>query len=222
MKTLDLLRDLVRSRRAVAMTEFALALPIVLPAGAFGVEISTYAVTQLRLRQATITLADNASRVGVDTTLATQQIREVDINDVFQGFRLQTQGLNVTTFGRVTLSSLEVNADGGQWIHWQRCIGLRRGSGYDAGYREGTGASGTSFAGVTIAGTRRVVAPSRSAVMVVEVNFEYQPLLPGFFIGDRKLRTTSSFIVRDNRDLNAGTTNPSPAASVADCATDRV
>lgn len=217
MILLSLVRRLLRDRSAVAMTEFAFALPIVLPAGMFGVEMSNFGITQLRLNQASIALADNASRVGIDTTLATQQIREVDVNDVLLGFRMQTGDMNVAQFGRVTLSSLEVNANGGQWIHWQRCIGLRAGKGWDAADKEDTGKTGTTFPGMSNGGGRFVTAPPGSAVMYVEINYDYQPLIPGFFVGERKLRTVSSFIVRDKRDLPSGVSNPAPAAKPSTC-----
>jgi hypothetical protein len=217
MTLLSLVRRLLRDRNAVAMTEFAFALPIVLPAGLFGVEMSNYGITQMRLNQAGIALADNAARVGIDTTLATQQIREVDVNDVLLGLRMQTGDMKVTQFGRVTVSSLEVNADGGQWIHWQRCAGLRSGQGWDAADKEGAGKTGKSFPGMGNGGGRFVTAPPGSAVMYVEINYEYQPLIPGFFVGERKLRTTSSFIVRDNRDLPSGVSNPAPSAKPSTC-----
>ena len=141
-----LCRSLARLRRdtsAVALTEFAFALPILLTIGMFGVEESNIALTHLRVSQYALTLADNASRVGV-SGLTTQQLREIDINDVLTGTRQQGARINLTTYGRITLSSLETNSSGGQWIHWQRCIGLRSGAGYDSTYgTEGTGASGT-------------------------------------------------------------------------------
>ena len=50
-------------------------------------------------------------------------IREGDIDDSFNAVILQGGNYNVTTGGRFILSSLEQNSSGGQWIHWQRCIG---------------------------------------------------------------------------------------------------
>ncbi len=206
-------RALRRDRRGLAMLEFALALPIVLPIGLYAIELSNYGVRQLQLSQATLALADNASRVGADTNMATQQLREIDINEVLQGLRLQTSGLRLTTNGRVTISSLEVR-DGAQWIHWQRCIGLKRGNGYDSSFgRAGDGGTaGTSFRGMGRTGSL-VMAPPNSAVIFVEVNYDYTPLISSYFLGDRKLQQIASFIVRDNRELGAGITDPAPAAS---------
>jgi len=211
MRYRDLFRVWRRDRRGVAMMEFALSLPIVLPIGLYAVELSNFGIQQLRLSQATLTLSDNISRVGVDTNMATQQLREVDVNEVIEGLRRQTQQLALTTNGRVTISSLETK-NGAQWIHWQRCVGLKRGTGYDSAFREGQGgATGTSFHGMGDQ-TRPVTAPEGSAVIFVEVNYDYQPLISRYFLGNRKLGQNASYIVRDNRELAAGVTDPAPRA----------
>ena len=179
--------------------------------------MSNYALVQLKLSQIALTLADNASRVGVQSSLSLQQLREVDVNDVFQGARLQGGGLAVTTNGRITLSSLEVNDDNGQWIHWQRCVGIPGGSGNDSSYGvQGTGASGTGFAGMGDPGAK-VTAPADSAVMFVEINYTYQPLVSSYFVGTTRLRSIASMIVRDNRSLEDGLTDPAPGAPHMTC-----
>jgi hypothetical protein len=127
------LRRLGADRRGVAMLEFALSLPIVLAVGLYGIEVSNLALTNLKVSQIALALADNASRVGVANQLAQQQLREYDINDVLQATRLQGADIKLTTNGRVILSSLE-ESGGVQRIHWQRCIGLQKGAGYDSSY----------------------------------------------------------------------------------------
>lgn len=211
------LTRLRRDRRAVAMLEFGLALPVMLPIGLYGIEISNYSLTQTRLSQIALTLADNASRVGVDNALNMQELREFDVNDILQGVRLQGQNLNIGAQGRVTLSSLEVNASGGQYIHWQRCLGLKSGAGYDSSYGvEGDGKDTTTFAGMGETGAK-VTAPTGSAVMFVEVNYDYKPLFSAYLVGPTKTRFVASFIVRDDRDLSKGVTNPSPAETEMKC-----
>ncbi|KZE18756.1 MULTISPECIES: TadE/TadG family type IV pilus assembly protein [Sphingomonas] len=201
-----------RDRRGVALMEFALSLPVILPIGLYAVELSNFGLQQLRLSQATLTLSDNISRVGVDTTMATQQLREVDVNEVIEGLRRQTENFRLTTNGRVTISSLETK-NGTQWIHWQRCVGLKRGAGYDSSYgREGDGgAAGTSFHGMGNP-AQPVTAPEGAAVIFVEINYDYQPLISPYFLGSRKLQQTASYIVRDNRELAVGVTDPAPRA----------
>jgi hypothetical protein len=202
---------LLRERRGVAMLEFALALPVVLPIGLYAVELCNFGITQLRLSQTTLALADNISRVGVDTTIATQQLREADIGEVIEGLRQQAKNLSLTTNGRITISSLETK-NGSQWIHWQRCVGMKSGVGYDSSYgRAGDGGtSGSSFTGMGIGGTK-VIAPPNAAVIFVEINYDYQPLISRYFMGERRLHQTASFVVRDNRELATGITNPSPS-----------
>lgn len=206
------LRPLGCDRRGAAMLEFALALPILLPIGLYAIELCNFGIQQLRLSQATQTLSDNISRVGVDTNAAMQQLREVDINEVVAGLRFQTRSLALTTHGRVTISSLE-RKDGRQWIHWQRCVGKKSGAGYDSSFgREGDGGtSGSAFRGMGDP-ARPVTAPENAGVIFVEINYDYQPLVSSYFLGDRKMRQTAAFIVRDNRDLPAGVKDPEPHA----------
>lgn len=210
LPSISRLRRLWRDRRGVAMLEFALSLPVVLPIGLYAIELCNFGIAQLRLSQSTLALADNISRVGVDTTIATQQLREADINEVIEGLRQQAKSLALTANGRVTISSLE-KKNGAQWIHWQRCVGVKSGPGYDSTFgREGDGGtSGSGFTGMGSGGTK-VVAPDNSAVIFVETNYDYQPLISPYFMGQRKLQQTASFIVRDNRELLTGVVDSVP------------
>ncbi len=210
------LRRFARDTGGVALVEFAFAAPIVLGIGTYAVELANYGITQMRVSQIALNLADNASRVGAASSLSIQQLREGDINDVLQAARYQGSKIGLTTTGRITLSSLEQNSSGGQWIHWQRCIGLRRGAGYDSSYgAEGDGATGTGFAGMGETGAK-VTAPPASGVMFVEINYDYQPVFGNWVLGAKKIRYIASFIVRDNRDFNQ-VWNPAPAAVASAC-----
>lgn len=214
---LEGLRRLVRALRAnssgLAVIEFAYSLPLLTAVGIGGIEMTNLANVNLRISQAAMGLADNMSRVGLESALSTVQIREADVNDGFIGLLRQTDGLNFQANGRVILSSLELNADNGQWIHWQRCLGnLVVAPRYGA---EGTGATGTAFAGMGAA-TSRVTAPTGTAVMFVEITYTYQPLITGMFMRNRTIRYEASFVNRDPRDL-AQIYNPNPAATVATC-----
>ena len=126
-------RSLLRDTGGVAMLEFAFAMPVILMTGLYGLECANMALANMRISQIALNLADNASRVGLMGTNQVEQLREADINDVFQGMRLQGQSFGLTTNARITLSSLE-NSGGVQTIHWQRCIGLKSGAGYDSTY----------------------------------------------------------------------------------------
>jgi hypothetical protein len=209
------LRD---ARSGVALIEFAYTLPAVMLMGMAGVETANLAQTHLRISQVALMLADNASRAGVDTAGGTiQQIREIDVLDMMQGVRLQASRLNLAENGRITLSSLETNAEGGQWIHWQRCLGKKQGANWDSSYgTQGDGASGTNFPGMGKSGSE-VRAPEGEAVMFVEINYQYKPLFPNWVIGTPTIQYTASYIVRDKRDLagpnNAGLYDPAPSVA---------
>jgi hypothetical protein len=218
MRIRAFLCKLRQHRGGLAVLEFGLALPIVLPVGLYGIEVSNYALVQMKLSQMALTLSDNASRVGVDNTLNMQELREYDVNEVLQGVRLQGANLDIGRRARITLSSLEVNAKGGQYIHWQRCLGEKSGTGYDSSYgNEGDGAnSATSFTGMGESGAK-VTAPPGAAVMFVEMNYDYKPLVSGYLVGTSKMKFVASFIVRDDRDLSKSVTNPSPESTPMTC-----
>ena len=223
-------RRLRRHEGGNALLEFAFTLPLVVAVGGWGVELSNLALTNLRLSQYALNLADNASRVGQDANGGVTNFREVDANDVLQGARLQGNAIGLTTRGRVTVSSLEYvqqSYDTGrvQRIHWQRCIGTMSGTGYDSSY--GTvsataGSDGTqSNAGIpapTGMGDTgaKVMAPPDSGVMFVEVNYLYKPLFGSLYVSPRIIHYVASFIVRDNRSY-IQVYNPSPTATASTC-----
>lgn len=210
-----MLKRLFRDESGLALIEFAYVMPVVTALGMLGIEVAHYAHTNLKVSQIALALADNASRVGETNPLSLKQLRESDINDVFQGARLQSDNLDLLQNGRITLSSLERNNAGGQWIHWQRCIGMKP---YDSSYgTAGDGMTGTAFPGMGPANAR-VQAPPSSAVMFVEVNYDYEPIMAGWLIGPKRIHATASFIVRDQRDLTQ-VYNPAPQAVIADCNT---
>lgn len=204
---------LLRDNAAVAYVEFAYTFPAVLAMGLYGIEATNLALSHQRISQIALGMADNTSRIGEDNPLALTQIREVDVNDSLLAAKLQAGRLKLTERGRIVISSLERNTDGGQWIHWQRCLGLKN---YDSSYGiQGTGATGTSFAGMGPAG-RRVTAPANNAVMFVEISYDYEPIVSSSLFGTPKITYTAAYLVRDERDL-AQIYNPGNAP-VASCA----
>ncbi|MES2095426.1 MAG: histidine kinase [Pseudomonadota bacterium] len=125
---------LARDKSGLALLEFAFGMPLVLMIGLYGLETANLALVNLKISQIALGLADNASRVGVLNATQIEQLREVDMNDVLQAARMQGASINLTTNGRITVSSLEADSAGTQRIHWQRCIGLKSGVGYDSSY----------------------------------------------------------------------------------------
>lgn len=225
-----LLRRLAPASSGVAMLEFALALPVVLVLGCYGVETANLAIANLRVSQLASNLADNGSRLGLmSSSSSVVQLREIDINNALQATRLQGDAIDIGTNGRVILSSLEYVQQSYDTapvmrIHWQRCFGMKSGTGYDSSYGTTGVSAGTDAtkanAGTTVAGMGDpgavVTAPSGSALIFVEVNYSYQPLFGSTFMSPSRLHYVASFIVRDRRDF-AQLYNPSPAATRSTC-----
>ena len=193
---MTLLRKLISNRSGVAMIEFALGAPLLLTAGLWGTETANLALTHMKINQLAAQIADNASRISDQSALQTHRVYEGDINDVFYGAQVQTSGLNLFTHGRVIISSLEVQpSDGSQYIHWQRCRGaLQVGSSY--------GSEGETLANGMGPPGEEIIAQDRGAVMFVEVQYTYQPLISERFIKRETLKSIATFTVRDDRDLS--------------------
>lgn len=193
---------LLRCRSGVAMTEFALALPILLTAGMWGAEVVNFTVTNMRISQLAMQIADNGSRIGDQSVLVDRKVYESDVDDVLQGAAIQAGHLDLFAHGRVIISSLEAvpGTAGQQYIHWQRCRGAKHFSSSYGG--EGKGLDG-SLAGMGPAG-EEVKASAGDAVIFVEISYDYQPLIANVFTGSnaaRTIHTTAAFNVRDDRDL---------------------
>ncbi|MFN3988815.1 MAG: TadE/TadG family type IV pilus assembly protein [Erythrobacter sp.] len=209
-----LCRRLARSTSGLAVVEFAFTAPIVLSMGMLGAETAYFAITHLRVSQAAMQVADNAARIGEQEMLVARRVFERDINDVFVGAEKYGESFSLLEHGRVILSSLEQNAQGGQTIRWQRCRGAKV---FNSSFGvQGTGATGTGFTGMGPAGNQ-IQATAGSAVMFVEVAYDYQPLTPFSAFGNREIRYTAAFNIRDDRDVSAGISNTNPAAPVASC-----
>lgn len=202
-----------RSRDGVALTEFAFVLPILLIFLSFGVELANYVQAIRRVSDLAVLVADNASRMGTrNEGLSVNQITEAEINDVFIGAQLQANLTDFEDEGRIILSSLQRNAQDGQWIAWQRCAGNAT---FDSAFgSEGRGSNGRAFRGMGPP-DNLIQAPPGSAVMVVEIFYNYQPVVPMLSLPPRTIRELAVFNVRENRDLTAPR-NPE-RVEVSDC-----
>ena len=58
--------SLWREQRAIAVMEFALGAPLLMTLGGYGLEVSNLAITNMRVSQYALQIADNASRIGVN------------------------------------------------------------------------------------------------------------------------------------------------------------
>jgi hypothetical protein len=177
----------------IALTEFAFALPIFLFLLLGGLEVTNLVVAHSRVNQIAITAADNAGR-------ARSGIDESNIYEVFSGVALVGQSLDFADHGRIVLSSLEPNgltgANEGQVINWQRCYGSFPVS--PAYGRQGTGRTNSAMSqGMGPAGGK-IKSGSGTAVMFVEVTYQYQPIFFGLLEhATVPMRYESAFNVRE-------------------------
>ena len=80
-----IIRRLRRNQSGLALTEFALSLPIFVGLGMYGTELAYLAVVNMQMSQAALTLADNASRLGqTQNNVTSVAIKESDIITVFR------------------------------------------------------------------------------------------------------------------------------------------
>lgn len=202
-------RRLLRDKSGLALIEFAFAAPIFITLVLAGMELTNLAVAHLRVSHMAMTVADNAGRV-------TSGIDEANIEEVFAGAELIGQPLNFQPNGRVVLSSLEQNgqsgSQAGQVISWQRCWGdMTVAPKYGT---EGDGANDDSLVDGLGLNTNQITAGANTALMFVEVTYDYQPLVGTGFFNPPTIRYESAFNVR-GRQNNAITNTQN--LTVNDC-----
>ena len=192
---------------AVSTLEFALILPLFIALGLTGVELAYMSTINMQVSQTTISLADNASRLGqTDNSSVTPTVTEADIDSIMSGAMRQGENFDLKANGRIILSSLEVDSTTGlQYIHWQRCQGdLDKVSKYgDDGENNGLGS--VEIEGVGLDDNMITAAPG-SAVMVAEIYYEHNGILKGTFGETALFREEAIFAIRDDRNLTPGVT----------------
>ncbi|RNJ63052.1 MAG: hypothetical protein EDM03_01000 [Porphyrobacter sp. IPPAS B-1204] len=207
-----LARRLAGDTSGLALVEFAFAAPLLLGMGMLGTDTAYLVITHMQVSQVAMQVADNASRMGEQDVLTARKVFERDIAETLIGAEKLGENIDIFQQGRIIISSLQQNAQGGQWIAWQRCRGaLNVPSSFGVA---GDGATGTSFPGMGTPG-RYITASQGTAVMFVEVVYDFQPLTPITVFEGRRISYTAAFNVRDNRDL----TQLYPGGPTAQCTT---
>jgi hypothetical protein len=205
-------RSILQARSGVAALEFALILPFLTITGLYGSELAWYMLVNMRASQVAMQVADNASRIGDTSTLTSRKIYESDINDIMIGANLDGGSmLKLLTNGRVIVSSLEVDPSNNQYIHWQRCKGLKN-------VTSSYGVAGDLKPGGMGPTGHKITALTGDAAIFVEVVYDYQPLFSSRFITNRTITALASFNVRDSRDLTQ-VYQTNPASTVSSCST---
>lgn len=200
-----------RSTDAIALTEFAFVLPVLLVMGLYGAEIARMAMTRTQISQIALSVADNASRLGqTDNSGVTPTITETDVDAILDGAIRQGGTIDLEENGRIILSSLEFDEfSNRQYIHWQRCRGdadIESEYGDDG---DDNGLTGAVLTGMG-SGSSKATASAGSAVMFVEIEYTYTALFENpFGSGDRTMRSEAAFLIRDDRNLTPGLTGGS-------------
>jgi hypothetical protein len=196
-----------RCQSGLAFVEFAMTLPVVVTLGLVGLETANLAMAHLRVSNIAMLTADNAARVR-------DSIDEANVIELLTGAKMTGDNMRFRQNGRVILSSIEPNTAGpggtttGQWIRWQRCDGARNVvSNYGL---QGTGQTNASLQAVGPPGNQ-ISATAGTAVMMVEVVYNYQPIVSDAIFGQRIIRYESAFNVRQRTDQairNANSVTP--------------
>ncbi len=187
------LAPLAHAQSGVAMVEFALIAPVLMMVIVASLELANYALALMRVSQIAMTVADNAGRIptGID---------ESDVYQTFEGANVIGQPISFKTRGRIVLSSLEDNKQNGtkkgQYIRWQRCYGDMTGVVSSYGV-EGAGKLTAALPGGLGPTGRKIKSSANTAVMFVEVTYQYQPLIGSRFMQMfGNIRYESAFNVR--------------------------
>jgi hypothetical protein len=208
---------------------------VLLTLGLFGLETANYAIAHLRVSNIAMMTADNAARIR-------DSIDEADIVELFTGAKMTGTGLNFAQNGRIILSDIEMSPinSARQWIRWQRCDGALN---VAPSYGRPITVAGTNITNATeVYGSDRqtasatpsnwllssivniggswapIGAQSGTAVMLVEVTYDYQPIIPNSFLAGRQIRYESAFNVRQRTDQtlrNVGRITPRMCSTFA-------
>ncbi len=238
---------LARARRGVAMIEFAIAAPVILLLGVGGVELGNYVMANLRMSQIAMAVADNAGRVR--TSIDEADITELMIGAMKMGEPLSLAGHGRIILSDLEQRTTVTGPDGKgpvssdnpngyrQWIRWQRCAGAlavtstlgvpldaagTAVSNLDDNANSDHGAVEDAFAldGMGNAG-HRIAASTGTAVMVVELVYDYQPLAPISLItsalGNLRIRRVMAFNVRERTAYSLRNDGQLAGGRRADC-----
>ena len=204
-------RRLAAHRGGSVLIEFAFGLPVFVGLTLAGLEAANLALANQQISSMARMVSDVSAR-GRAT------MDEGEIQEIFFGAKDGARRLNFAQRGRIILSSVQNNAAGdGQWIVWQRCTGVRT-------VTSKYGAAGTGKAGSTLPtigrlvldGTRvtpGITAPTGNALMFVEIEYQYQPLITNLIFGEPVIRYEKGFVVRERTNFGITNTTSKPTAS---------
>ncbi|MDP3906616.1 TadE/TadG family type IV pilus assembly protein [Novosphingobium sp.] len=201
-RLMALLRRLRRSATGSSTIEFALVLPILTTMGMYGVELANMAVIDMQVSQMATAVADNASRLQqTNNNVVAPTLTESDVDSVMVGAAQQGRRFRFADRGRIILSSVERDPVSGKpFIHWQRCTGRGNGRSAYGDDRTNNGRNGGDLPPIG-KGQKKITAPTGTAVMLAEVEYDYDGVFGDMFVQNVTFRQEAAFMVRDVRDL---------------------
>lgn len=240
----ELLRNLARvvhDNRGLALIEFAIVTPVLLLLGLGGLELANYVSANLRISQIAMTVADNAGRVRTSIDEADINELMVGAKKIGEPIGFAANGriilsdleqrTNVTGGAGATSST---NPNGyRQWVRWQRCAGaLKAVSSYGLPL-DVNGAAVTDIGSTVnddhgavetkslISGmgpsTNLISASTGTAVMVAEVVYVYQPIVPINYLGNLTIKRLQAFNVRQRTSYSLRNDGARSGTSRSDC-----
>ncbi len=217
MMLISRLKALRKDSAGATIIEFTFALPMLLTLGFGGVELANYVRLHQLISQVGVNVTDNGSRAKELVVGGSPRFRESDIAEIFAAAERQGKEINLQRLGKIIVSSVEQNGDGGQMIKWQRCFGD---ADYSSAYgEEGDGASGTTMLSVGKSG-HDIAAEPGTAIIVTEIFYEYESITGGVeyvtFLPVADITYFSAAYVRDDRDLSGIFASPGVTPATCD------
>lgn len=178
------LKRLSSDLSGTALIEFAVGLPLFLTTATMGLEVANLALAHQSISNMSKMAADTAAR-GISA------IDEADVNEIFLGSKMSASRFDFGSHGRIILSSLRPSPTGsGDWIQWQRCTGLLNVTSAYGGEDDGN-------VGKPPVNTTGIAVSAGTNIMLVEVLYDYQPLINMNIFGAKRIKYSAAFIVRE-------------------------
>jgi hypothetical protein len=240
-KTKRICGRVVNDESGVALIEFAVVTPVLLLLGLGGLELANYVSANLRLSQIAMTVADNAGRVRTSIDEADVNELMIGAKKIGEPIGFAANGRIIlsdleqrtnVTGGAGTITTANPNGYR-QWIRWQRCAGaLKAVSSYGLPL-DVNGAAVTDISSTVnddhgavetkslVSGmgpsTNMISASTGTAVMVAEVVYVYQPIVPINYLGNLTIKRLQAFNVRQRTTFSLRNDGALSGASRSDC-----
>lgn len=236
-------KRIAQDNRGIALIEFAIITPVMLLLGLGGLELANYVSANLRLSQIAMTVADNAGRVR--TTIDEADINELMVGAKKMGdpigfsangriilSDLEQRTTTTGTGGTGTITPANPNGYR-QWIRWQRCAGALAVTSTYGRPLNSSGVAVTDISDTTnddhgAVETKSIIdgmgssanmisASTGTAVMVAEVVYVYQPIVPINYLGSLTIRRLQAFNVRQRTAYSLRNDGALSGNSRSDC-----